>query len=68
MTELTDLQTPRLTLAPPKLADFDDYAELWADEAVVRYMGGVPFSRSAAWMRFQRQAGNWALQIGRAHV
>ena len=63
MTEPADvIQTPRLTLAPPALADFDDYAELWADPAVVRHMGGVPFSRSAAWARFQRQAGGWALR------
>jgi RimJ/RimL family protein N-acetyltransferase len=63
MTERTDeLETPRLTLAPPALADFDDYAALWAHQAVVRYTGGVPFARSAAWMRFQRQAGSWALR------
>jgi RimJ/RimL family protein N-acetyltransferase len=63
MTEPADvLQTERLTLAPPTLADFDDYAGLWADQAVVRHMGGVPFSRSAAWTRFQRQAGGWALR------
>jgi RimJ/RimL family protein N-acetyltransferase len=63
MTERTDeLETPRLALAPPALADFDDYAALWADQAVVRYMGGIPFGRSAAWTRFQRQAGSWALR------
>jgi RimJ/RimL family protein N-acetyltransferase len=63
MTERTDvIETPRLTLAPPALADFDDYARLWADPAVVRHMGGVPFARSAAWARFQRQAGGWALR------
>ena len=63
MTEPTDvLRTLRLTLTPPALADFDDYAALWADLAVVRHMGGVPFSRSAAWARFQRQAGGWALR------
>ncbi|HXQ17568.1 MAG TPA: GNAT family N-acetyltransferase [Caulobacteraceae bacterium] len=63
MTEPTDvIQTPRLTLAPPALADFEDYAGLWADLAVVRHMGGVPFSRSTAWARFQRQAGGWALR------
>ena len=56
------IQTERLTLTPPVLADFDEYAEMWADPAVVRYMGGVPISRSAAWMRFQRQAGGWALR------
>ena len=63
MTEPTDvLQTARLMLAPPTLEDFDDYAGLWADAVVVRYMGGAPFSRSAAWARFQRQAGGWALR------
>jgi len=63
MTDPTDvLQTPRLMLAPPALADFDDYAGLWADPAVVRHMSGVPFARSSAWARFQRQAGAWALR------
>lgn len=56
------IQTARLTLTPPVVADFDDYAGLWADVGVVRYMGGVPFSRSSAWTRFQRQAGCWALR------
>jgi len=56
------IQTSRLTLVPPVLADFGDYAALWADVAVVRYMGDVPFSRSAAWTRFQRHAGCWALR------
>jgi RimJ/RimL family protein N-acetyltransferase len=63
MIEPTDvIQTPRLTLTPPTLADFADYAELWSDQTVVRFMGGVPFARSAAWARFQRQAGGWALR------
>jgi RimJ/RimL family protein N-acetyltransferase len=63
MIEPTDtIQTPRLMLAPPVLADFDDYAALWADPVVVRHMGSVPFSRSTAWARFQRQAGGWALR------
>ncbi|MFM8820272.1 MAG: GNAT family N-acetyltransferase [Phenylobacterium sp.] len=62
MTEQSDtIQTTRLILAPPTLSDFDDYAGLWADVAVVRFMGSVPFSRSAAWTRFQRQAGCWSL-------
>lgn len=25
-------------------------------------MGGVPITRSASWLRFQRQAGSWALR------
>ena len=63
MIEPTDvIQTPRLTLTPPTLADFDDYADLWADPTVVRFMGGVPFARPVAWARFQRQAGGWALR------
>ena len=32
---------------------------MWADPAVVRYIGGVPFSREQAWTRFLRQAGVW---------
>lgn len=55
------LHTARLTLSPPQMADFEDSAALWAEPAVVRYIGGKPSTRSEGWARFQRQAGAWPL-------
>jgi RimJ/RimL family protein N-acetyltransferase len=61
MTDDAVVHTPRLTLTPPAMADFDGSAALWADPAVVRFIGGKPSTHSEAWARFQRQAGAWPL-------
>ncbi len=53
------LETERLRLRPYVLSDFDDYAEMWADPDVVRFIGGKPFEREASWGRFVRQQGMW---------
>ena len=55
------LITPRLSLAPNTLADFDDSAAMWADPDVTRFIGGKPNTREEAWARLLRQAGLWAL-------
>src|SRR5690606_21163702 len=55
------IETPRLLLRVPRLEDFDRFAELHADEAAARHIGGhVP--RAAAWRRFLWQPGAWAIQ------
>jgi len=59
MVLIPTLETPRLRLRPYHLEDFDAYAEMWADPAVVRFIGGTPFSREASWTRFLRQIGLW---------
>ncbi len=56
-----NLRTERLTLSPHALADFDESAEMWADEGVVRYMTGVPSAPAESWARLLRHAGNWFL-------
>ena len=53
------LETPRLRLRAYRREDFDAYAALWAEPAVVRFIGGTPLSREAAWIRFLRQIGLW---------
>lgn len=53
------LETSRLRLRAFRLDDFDSYAAMWADPAVVRFIGGSPLSREAAWTRFLRQVGLW---------
>jgi RimJ/RimL family protein N-acetyltransferase len=40
-------------------ADFDAYAAMWQEAEVVRFIGGAPLTREAAWSRFLRQMGAW---------
>jgi len=59
MVAIPTLDTPRLRLRTYRLDDFEAYAALWAEPAVVRFIGGTPVSREAAWTRFLRQIGLW---------
>ncbi len=61
MTDTPLLETARLRLRPHRIEDFDAYARMWADPAIVRNIGGVPFSREQSWSRFLRQPGLWQL-------
>lgn len=53
------MDTPRLRLRPHRLDDFDAYARMWTEPSVVRFIGGAPLTREAAWVRFLRQGGMW---------
>ncbi|MCJ8158264.1 GNAT family N-acetyltransferase [Sphingomonas sp. LaA6.9] len=53
------IETPRLILRADRAEDFDDFATLWADAAVTRFIGGKPFTRTESWTRFLRNAGLW---------
>lgn len=55
------LETGRLLLRLPRLEDFERYADLMADEAACRHIGGH-LPRGAAWRRFLQMPGAWALQ------
>ncbi|MEP6968502.1 MAG: GNAT family N-acetyltransferase [Pseudomonadota bacterium] len=55
------MTTGRLTLRPHGLGDFADSLAMWADPAVVRYIGGAPSSPEEAWSRLLRYAGLWRL-------
>lgn len=59
MVAIPTLDTPRLRLRTYRREDFEAYAALWAEPAVIRFIGGKPFSREAAWTRFLRQIGLW---------
>jgi RimJ/RimL family protein N-acetyltransferase len=59
MADIPVLETARVRLRPYRLTDFDAYAALWADPDVVRFLGGTPFTREQAWIRFLRQIGLW---------
>lgn len=59
MPQFHRIETPRLVLRRHEARDFEPYAAMWSDAAVVRYIGGIGFSREQAWTRFLRQAGVW---------
>lgn len=61
---MTPLQTERLLLRRPTLADFDSYAAMWADPDVMKYLSqsGQPMARHEAWRAFTGQAGHWSLR------
>lgn len=59
MPHIHNIETERLVLRPYRRDDFTSYAALFADPQVVRFIGGVPFSREQAWTRFLRQVGMW---------
>lgn len=53
------LTTPRLTLTPMALSDFDDLCAKWGDEAFTRYITGRALSREEVWFRLLRDLGHW---------
>lgn len=55
------LETPRLRLRAHRRDDFEALAALWADPAVVRFIGGKPSTPDESWARLLRYAGHWAL-------
>lgn len=55
------IETARLLLRPPRIEDFDGYAELVGDEEAARHIGGHVV-RAAAWRKFLQQPGAWAVQ------
>lgn len=61
MTEIPVIETERLRLRAPVMADFPAYAAMWADERVTAFIGGQPRSRNQSWLRFIGIGGMWPL-------
>ncbi|MBT9368377.1 GNAT family N-acetyltransferase [Rhizobium sp. CSW-27] len=59
MTSMPVLETQRLILRPHVTADYDDFHALWANEEVVRYIGGKPSTAEASWIRLLNRVGMW---------
>lgn len=59
MTSIPTIETKRLLLRAHTVDDFEAYQTMWSDEAVVRFIGGVPSTREQAWARLLRVAGMW---------
>ncbi|MEW9838163.1 GNAT family N-acetyltransferase [Mesorhizobium marinum] len=61
MTTPPTIETERTVLRAHRLEDLDDYAALWADPVVTRFIGGVARTREESWIRMLRYAGMWQL-------
>lgn len=70
MTQATSVQgaltiptlfTERLVLSGHRREDFDDFAAMWAEPEVTRYITGHALSREECWGRFLRAVGHWAV-------
>jgi RimJ/RimL family protein N-acetyltransferase len=59
------LSSPRLTLTPVGLTDYDDLVALWRDEAFTRHITGRALSAEEVRFRLLRDLGHWsALGLG----
>lgn len=56
------IETARLILRAPELADFDAYAALGTNPDFMRFMGDGPLrNEEESWSGFLRMAGSWAI-------
>ena len=56
------LETDRLILRMFRESDLDSYAEMCGDAEVMKYLGGVPMTRSEAWRNMAMVLGHWQLR------
>ncbi|MCO5730698.1 GNAT family N-acetyltransferase [Rhizobium sp. SSA_523] len=59
MSFMPTITTERLILRPHALGDFEAFSALWADPQTVRFIGGVPSTPQASWMRLMNRPGMW---------
>jgi RimJ/RimL family protein N-acetyltransferase len=57
--DIPTIETERLILRGYGPADFDAFADMWADPDVVHFIGGRSFTREQSWQRFLARAGGW---------
>lgn len=53
------IETGRLILTEPSLADFDESYAMNSDAAVTEVIGGKPARREDAWNKLLRNIGHW---------
>lgn len=56
-----ELETARLRLRAHRPDDHDACTAMWADPAVVRYIGGRPFTAEETWRRMLGSRGMWSM-------
>ncbi len=60
---IPELETERLRLRAPRLADLDGYARMYADPEVMRFLeDGAPLDRAAAFRSMAVHLGHWLLR------
>jgi RimJ/RimL family protein N-acetyltransferase len=57
--EAPTLETERLVLRPFRADDLDALARIWANEEVVRFIGGNKLTREDTWRRSLAACGQW---------
>ena len=63
MIEIPTLSTERLLLRPFRNADLEEYAKIFSDPEVVRFLGdGKTLSRADAWRQMAVILGHWELR------
>lgn len=53
------IETRRLTLMKPSLADFDEFHAMRSDTTLTKLLGSTPVSREDAWNKLLRNIGRW---------
>ena len=53
------IETDRLVLSRPTLADLDDSVAMTGEAAVMAFIGGKPLTREEAWNKLLRNIGHW---------
>lgn len=61
-----ELETKRLVLRQWRNEDFEPYAEICADEEVMRYLSGKSFTRAETWRHMAFIVSHWQL-LGYGH-
>ncbi len=54
------IDTDRLVLTRPTLADLDDSVAMTGEASVMAFIGGKPLTREEAWNKVLRNIGHWA--------
>jgi RimJ/RimL family protein N-acetyltransferase len=55
------IETERLVLSRPQIADFEPVAAMWADPAVTQFITPQPLERRQCWINLLYHAGHWDL-------
>ena len=53
------LETDRLILRGLQNADLDRFAEMMADEDVIKFLGGIPLTKEESWRNMALFSGHW---------
>lgn len=59
--DIPSLRTARLELSGHRREDLDDFAAMWSEPQVTRYITGHALSREECWGRLLRAVGHWAV-------